>query len=208
MNGKIFIPRRRCRWSKRQLCRAFGKVCADSAARSSPVTASWPDWALLCYSFSPICPGFFFFFLFSAVSTLSTVPAGSAGPSRGISKQPALAVTQGLNAAVCTLFLAPSGAPGCETGIFGCASEGLDLISSPNCCFPFPGPKRIPGAGGSFRFSPMDLAGRRILGTRGSGFAWPLCSEVGAVRLYFFPAKADRSGQNSLGNSEIGLKRV
>lgn len=107
----------------------------------------------------------FFFSFFSAVSTLLTLPVGSAGASRGISKQPVLAVTQGLNAAVRTLFFTPLGALVCKTGIFGCIPEGLDPISSPNCCFPFPGVKCIPGAGGSFHFGPVNLAGRPALGT-------------------------------------------
>lgn len=96
---------------------------------------------------------------------LLILPVGSAGASRGISKQLVLVVTQGLNAAVRTLFFTPLGAPGRETGIFGCILEGLDPISSPNCCFPFPGVKCIPGAGGSFHFGPMDLASRPTLGT-------------------------------------------
>lgn len=111
------------------------------------------------------CLFFFFFAFFSAVSMLLILPVGSAGASRGISKQLVLVVTQGLNAAVRTLFFTPLGAPGRETGIFGCILEGLDPISSPNCCFPFPGVKCIPGAGGSFHFGPMDLASRPTLGT-------------------------------------------
>lgn len=51
----------------------------------------------------------FIFLLFPAVSPLLTPRAGSAGASRRVSKQPALAVTQSLNAAVGTLFRAPRG---------------------------------------------------------------------------------------------------
>jgi len=64
--------------------------------------------------------------------------------------------------------------------------KGLDPISSPDRCFPFLGAKHTAGAGGSFCFGPVDLGGRRILGTRGSAFARLLCSEVGAIPLYLF----------------------
>lgn len=88
---------------------------------------------------------FFIFCRFYAADS----SGGSAGASRGVSEQPALAVTQGLNTALRTLFLTPRGALGCETGTFGCTPMGSDPIS-PNYCFS--GAKHIPGVGVSFYF--------------------------------------------------------
>lgn len=48
------------------------------------------------------------------------------------------------------LFLTPLGLLGHETGIFWMQSRGLNPISSPNCCFPIPGAKLVPGVEGSF----------------------------------------------------------
>lgn len=125
MNGNVSSPQQRCQRSKRQLRHAFGKVRTISA-RS--LFSSLRFLARLGSVMLFLQPHLSWgcFFLLSAVSTLSTLPAGSAGASRGASKQPALAAAQGLNAAVGTLFLAPSGAPGCKMGIFGCTSKGLD----------------------------------------------------------------------------------
>lgn len=92
---------------------------------------------------------FFIFCRFYAVDS----SGGSAGASRGVSEQPALAVTQGLNTALRTLFLrqGPLGAP------------PWGQTPSPQI-IAFQEPSASLGLGAAFIF-PLCLAGRRILGT-------------------------------------------
>lgn len=123
-------------------------VCAGSAARSSPVSASWPDWAPFCCFFSPICPIFFspFFprFLHYRLIRWLCHRSSRCLEAAGAGSDPRLQCCRS------DPFPHTLGIAGARDRKFWMHCRGLDPNSSPNCFFPIPGAKLVPGAGGSF----------------------------------------------------------
>lgn len=189
MSGKVFTASR---------ANTFWEVCAGS--HSSPVSTSWPGWAPLCCSFSPICH---FFPFFSTVSPLSMIGWLCHHSSRcveaaGAGGDPKVECSW-LDPFLHTLAIA-----GARHSDFWVQRRELDPISSPNCCFPIPGAKLVH----PWDWRQLPSAGREDEGGSGLHGCFAVRSEPPLIIFFFFPAKAGSSGQNSTGNVEVGVKRV
>lgn len=171
MKGKIFIPRRHCWQSKRRLRRSLFSSLRFLARLGSGMLFLQPH--LSCV--------FFFLFFFRCFYVID-----SSGASCGVSKQPVLAVAQGLNAAVGDPFPHSLGSTGVRDGEFWMDPRGVRPHLLPEPLLSLPWSQTQPwGWGAAFASA--------------KGFWGALQCSQSHTSFIFFPAKAEIGGENSPG---------